>query len=697
MEKAMGEKKRYKIGVKGDPSGGAGKTTNPAGFIQNSDLIYLNPDRKRTENWMQSVGLQLPSDATAFGSIGTITYPNGEVKIEGIPYKQHMKPGGQQERYSIKDTEIAAVQNIRRKSLNAFTPEELAATEGFARQYWREMGVKSPFFRSWFGDWRANDTTPVQVAQAEGDTGCSDNEDTGWEINVSGKVFSETKAHQGTLSKAAMQYLPYINDIVKKAVLLDSYTMGDKAKSGNSLLMHSLYAVADIGKGAEVLKLYVEEMNDPNRAGTAKRAYQLQNIENQQLSAKGSGNALAQSVSTADVKTIADLFKIVKVKDKNFTPKPASKVMDASGQPMVVYHGTDDTLYEFQYEEIRSREGSFFFTQNKEDAESYSGSGNVIPVYVNLQNPIDYNNMPSEIYKLKDKHEQVEALKQLGYDGWVADMESGWAEISAFYPEQIKSAYDNIGTFDPQTPDIRHALREKSSLRAEEVKARMQEMVEQYGTIPSGERPFRQVQVPKQTAEGRKVSQTVRTAMEAEATPDMAIPNIEALVAQGDFSYEVATDQAAIEKAVQIIGGKGWETALKDWTVDVRSGKISKDNTAMGWALYNNAANSGNTRQAVEILSDMVYHQRSAAQAVQATRILKKLSPKGQLYGIQRSVENLQEELKDRYGTKAPELSINEKLVEQVLNGEPREARDEIYEDAIFATSATTDAKSVSG
>jgi hypothetical protein len=363
MEKAMGEKKRYKIGVKGDPSGGAGKTTNPAGFIQNSDLIYLNPDRKRTENWMQSVGLQLPSDATAFGSIGTITYPNGEVKIEGIPYKQHMKPGGQQERYSIKDTEIAAVQNIRRKSLNAFTPEELAATEGFARQYWREMGVKSPFFRSWFGDWRANDTTPVQVAQAEGDTrGVQRNEDTGWEINVSGKVFNETRKHTDSYNKAARPYLPYLNDIMKKAVLLDSYTMGDKTKSGNSLLMHSLYAVADIGKGAEVLKLYVEEMNDPNRADTAKRAYQLQNMEKYQPTGKSSQKS-ASSISpvAGNIQTIADLFKIVKVKDKNFTPKPASKVMDESGQPMVVYHGTDDTFYEFQYEEIRSREGSFFF------------------------------------------------------------------------------------------------------------------------------------------------------------------------------------------------------------------------------------------------------------------------------------------------------------------------------------------------
>lgn len=47
-------------------------------------------------------------------------------------------------------------------------------------------------------------------------------------------------------------------------MLLDFYGI-DPLKSDNSLLMHSLYAVADIGNGAEVLKVYVEEMYDPGK------------------------------------------------------------------------------------------------------------------------------------------------------------------------------------------------------------------------------------------------------------------------------------------------------------------------------------------------------------------------------------------------------------------------------------------------
>ena len=43
----------------------------------------------------------------------------------------------------------------------------------------------------------------------------------------------------------------------------------------------------------------------------------------------------------------------------------------------------------------------------------------LITAYVKLKNPIDYNNMPSEIYKLRDKKAQVAALRKLGYDGWL--------------------------------------------------------------------------------------------------------------------------------------------------------------------------------------------------------------------------------------------------------------------------------------
>lgn len=364
--------------------------------------------------------------------------------------------------------EIDAVQSIGRKSINDFTSADIKATERYARQYFQEMGTKSPFFRAWFGDWRANDTTPISVAQAQGDArGQTHNDDTGWDINVSKQVFNETKSHNGIANITARPYLPYINDIIKNAVLLDSWGIG-KAKSENSLLMHSLYAVADIGNGPEIIKLYVEEMNDPNSISTTKRAYQLKNIESQQLQVTGSENIPSRIMQTADIETVSDLFAAVKSKDASFTPKPVNPVLlNDDGTPRVFYHGTDSSFTEFKASEFGSREGSYFFAQNYEDAAAYTASGNVMEVYVSLENPIDYNDMPSEIYKLRDKRAQVEALKELGYDGWYADMDTGWGEVSAFYPEQIKSATDNIGTFDSGNSDIRYAIAGERSRTAD--------------------------------------------------------------------------------------------------------------------------------------------------------------------------------------------------------------------------------------
>ena len=75
--------------------------------------------------------------------------------------------------------------------------------------------------------------------------------------------------------------------------------------------------VADIGKGPELLKLYVEELNDPNIDGTAKRAYQLQNIEKASaLSGGVQGQAPSSlALKTNAIQTVADLYAAVKSHD----------------------------------------------------------------------------------------------------------------------------------------------------------------------------------------------------------------------------------------------------------------------------------------------------------------------------------------------------------------------------------------------
>lgn len=66
------------------------KDDNPIGFIKRSELLYIDENKERTEKWFNAVGLQLPSVAKPFGSIGKVTYNDGNVNIEGIPFREYM-------------------------------------------------------------------------------------------------------------------------------------------------------------------------------------------------------------------------------------------------------------------------------------------------------------------------------------------------------------------------------------------------------------------------------------------------------------------------------------------------------------------------------------------------------------------------------------------------------------------------------
>lgn len=214
--------------------------------------------------------------------------------------------------------------------------------------------------------------------------------------------------------------------------------------------------------------------------------------------------------------------------------------------------------------------------------------------------------------------------------------------------------------------------------------ANYEALKEKYGYIPAGERAYREVQVPKKTADDKYVSRTIRTVLEAKATPDAMIPTLERMVAKGDFSYDRYTDKQAISDAESRIKTEGWQKTLNKWKNSTKEG-ISKENTAIGWALYNNAANSGDVETAIDVLDTIVKRQRNAAQALQATRLLKQQDPSTQLYAAQRSVENLTEDLKKQYGEKAPDLKIDRDLAEKFLNAKDDDARTEamkeIYRD----------------
>ena len=189
------------------------------------------------------------------------------------------------------------------------------------------------------------------------------------------------------------------------------------------------------------------------------------------------------------------------------------------------------------------------------------------------------------------------------------------------------------------------------------------------------------------------VKQTVRTILEADVTTDKAIPELEREIVKGGFSAMPITDRAAADNAVATIRRVGYTQALADWRAEVRDGKVSKYSIAMGETLYNAAVSAGDTKSAVKIAVEFATQVRSAAQALQAVRMLKKMSPAAQLYGVKQSVDNLQQQLQKQYGDRAPDLVINETLaanfIEAQTDADRTAAEEALYKDIARQIPAT--------
>ncbi len=165
----------------------------------------------------------------------------------------------------------------------------------------------------------------------------------------------------------------------------------------------------------------------------------------------------------------------------------------------------------------------------------------------------------------------------------------------------------------------------------------------EYGAIPTGEKPAREIDVPSRTESGNKVSYSARTILEAAATPDSAVGEIGQAVVDGKFSFIPVANKTVRDRAEKTIQRLGFTGAVAKFKEDVNSGKASEEITALGTVLYNAAANAGNTKMALDLAYDLSVSARNGARATQAMRILKTLTPSGKLYMLQKEVNRINE------------------------------------------------------
>lgn len=258
------------------------------------------------------------------------------------------------------------------------------------------------------------------------------------------------------------------------------------------------YAIEEYENAPSTVRKWVDDLIGAVKAWALKRfGKQLGDVTPAQLSA-------IAKMALMDAAAERMIGRPTMMSARGLTDTPAfkrwfngSKVVDANGDPLVVYHGTSSNISEFDSSYAGSTTFSasgldgIFFTDSIDTAERYAKmaqkvqheqfgrfytSANLMPVYLSLQNPLVYKKQRGDQITLLDtlKRKVIADAKAAGHDGVIfkgfRDTPTGRGQVAdtlvALRPEQIKSAIGNRGTFDPGNPDIRYSSRSKTDTPA---------------------------------------------------------------------------------------------------------------------------------------------------------------------------------------------------------------------------------------
>ena len=205
----------------------------------------------------------------------------------------------------------------------------------------------------------------------------------------------------------------------------------------------------------------------------------------------------------------------------------------------------------------------------------------------------------------------------------------------------------------------------------------MEFMNRKYGTIPEGENAYRKVTVPRRTSEGTKTRQGIRTILEAKSTPDQMAEALKQQVVEDAYAYVPVSDKNAEMQAEKTIRDRGQKGALERWNAVVNGTELAnKETLALAEKLMVEAGKQGDVELFQKLAAEISAEATRAGQTVQAMRLIKKMTPEGQLYYLQKSLDSVQKDLKRRFKNKAPELEISEELAKALLDAKSQEEID---------------------
>ncbi|MFA5228999.1 MAG: hypothetical protein WC446_04545 [Candidatus Paceibacterota bacterium] len=177
---------------------------------------------------------------------------------------------------------------------------------------------------------------------------------------------------------------------------------------------------------------------------------------------------------------ISDTKLLQFFKDAGETKENTSKVVGENREPLPVWHITNEDFTKFETSKSRQNADipAFFFATNKEDWKDMGSKA--MPVFLNLRNLVEKPDANMQGSTVKEQ------LLEKGVDGTYVTEDGQVVEYAAFSPTQIKSATDNVGTFDNENEDIRFRMSDEADNEAinKQFNNELQQQIE--GKLPKG-------------------------------------------------------------------------------------------------------------------------------------------------------------------------------------------------------------------
>lgn len=203
--------------------------------------------------------------------------------------------------------------------------------------------------------------------------------DTGEKVNVSKVSINEALSH-GERDAAHLKSISSIGKLLHNAIFI---TETPNAKDNDKYESYRYYIEGVKIDGEDyTAKIVVGVKN-----GKTYYDHRLTKIEKGSLldSLKGLSSSVAEKQQTSFTGKDSKLLSILQTN--------SSKVVDENGEPMVVYHGSNNEFTKFDTARIGSSTGTsdgrgFYFTTDKDYAYSFGKDGNVLSVFLNIDNPL---------------------------------------------------------------------------------------------------------------------------------------------------------------------------------------------------------------------------------------------------------------------------------------------------------------------